>query len=73
MLSSIFIVFMPVLGVRPVSVGVGDLLMFVPVTVVGGLLKFRRGVIMMPVVMTMPVFVCSRWVMVQVVVLFEKQ
>ena len=71
--SLLVIVFMPVLGVRPVLVSVCGRLMFMPVAVGDGLPHAWRRVIVVPVVVTMPVFVGNTLMMVEVGVFFEKQ
>ena len=71
--SSVVFVFMPMLGVRPVLVCVGGRLVFMPVAVGDRFCRCRKRVIVVPVVVTMPVFVGNTLMMVEVGVFFEKQ
>ena len=73
MLSSIFVVFMSMVGVRPMVVCVVGFIMLMPMTVVDGWLHSWKWVTVMSIVVAMPVFMCNRFVMVEVMVLFEKQ
>ena len=73
MLASILIVFMSMVGVRPMVVRVAGFIMLMPMTVIDGWLHSWKWVIVMSIVVAMPVFMCSRFVMVQVMVLFEEQ
>ena len=61
--SLLVIVFMPVLGVGPVLVCVCGRFMFVPVAVGDGLTHSWKKVIVVPVVVTMPVFMRNPLVM----------
>ena len=64
---------MPVLGVRPVLVCVCGGPMFMPVAVGDGLPHTWKKVIVVPVVVTMPVFMFNPLMIVEVGVFFEKQ
>jgi hypothetical protein len=57
-------VFMPMMGVRPVLVCVCGRLVFMPMAVGDGLPHFWKRVIVVPVVVTMPVFMRNPLVMV---------
>ena len=57
-------VFMPMLGVRPVLVCVCGRLVFMPVAVGDGFCHCRKRVIVVPIVVTMPVFMRNPLVMV---------
>jgi hypothetical protein len=71
--SSIFIVVVSVLGVRPVWMSMGGCFVFVPMTVVGGVRRSREQVIVMAIVMPMPVLMHSSFMSMGMQMLFKEE
>jgi hypothetical protein len=71
--SLLFIVIVPVIGIWPVRMPVSHGSMFVPVTVVNGPRHPGKHVIVMPVIMPMPVLMCSGFMPMQMPVSFEEK
>jgi hypothetical protein len=71
--SLLVFVFVPVVGIWPVGMRMSDGSMFVPVTVVNGPRHPGKHVIVMPVIMPMPVLMCSGFMTMQMSVSFEEK